>query len=135
IGDNRPDWVAGEIAAHAIGAMSLGMYRDALDEEVAYLLTAGGARIVFAEDEEQVEKLLGLGARTPDLRHIVYSDPRGIRKYSDPRLILADDLDQTRVGKLDRKSTRLNSSHLGISYAVFCLKKKKKKKINKIINK
>src|SRR5262245_66267238 len=33
---------------------------------------------------------------------------------------------------LDRKSTRLNSSHLGISYAVFCLKKKKKKKKNKI---
>src|SRR5262245_62841935 len=29
----------------------------------------------------------------------------------------------------DRKSTRLNSSHLGISYAVFCLKKKKKKHI------
>jgi long-chain acyl-CoA synthetase len=97
IGDNRPDWVAGEIAAHAIGAMSLGMYRDALDEEVAYLLTAGGARIVLAEDEEQVEKLLGLGARTPDLRHIVYSDPRGLRKYSDPRLISADDL--ARMGR------------------------------------
>src|SRR5437899_10048510 len=31
---------------------------------------------------------------------------------------------------VDRKSTRLNSSHLGISYAVFCLKKKKKKKIH-----
>src|SRR5205814_10455121 len=30
-----------------------------------------------------------------------------------------------RHGKQDRKSTRLNSSHLGISYAVFCLKKKK----------
>src|SRR5262245_63762160 len=33
----------------------------------------------------------------------------------------------TKVGIKDRKSTRLNSSHLGISYAVFCLKKKKKK--------
>src|SRR5258705_12321478 len=32
--------------------------------------------------------------------------------------------------EIDRKSTRLNSSHLGISYAVFCLKKKKKKNIN-----
>src|SRR5262245_65282944 len=32
------------------------------------------------------------------------------------------------IRSLDRKSTRLNSSHLGISYAVFCLKKKKKKK-------
>src|SRR5437870_8756337 len=30
----------------------------------------------------------------------------------------------------DRKSTRLNSSHVAISYAVFCLKKKKKKKTN-----
>src|SRR5947199_934764 len=35
-----------------------------------------------------------------------------------------------RLKKTDRKSTRLNSSHLGISYAVFCLKKKKKKKKN-----
>src|SRR5437899_7427137 len=31
---------------------------------------------------------------------------------------------------IDRKSTRLNSSHLGISYAVFCLKKKKIRKNN-----
>src|SRR5262245_64157236 len=34
----------------------------------------------------------------------------------------------------DRKSTRLNSSHLGISYAVFCLKKKKKKKTHNTLN-
>src|SRR5437660_11291122 len=34
--------------------------------------------------------------------------------------------------RLDRKSTRLNSSHVAISYAVFCLKKKKKKKKQKI---
>src|SRR5689334_24817447 len=33
-----------------------------------------------------------------------------------------------RLGQRDRKSTRLNSSHSSISYAVFCLKKKKKKK-------
>src|SRR3712207_8281456 len=38
----------------------------------------------------------------------------------------------TEVNK-DRKSTRLNSSHANISYAVFCLKKKKKQKINHII--
>src|SRR5258705_7130510 len=33
---------------------------------------------------------------------------------------------QALIAEIDRKSTRLNSSHLGISYAVFCLKKKKK---------
>src|SRR5262249_180214 len=92
LGDNRPDWVAAEIAIHAFGAMSLGIYRDALDEEVAYLLTFSEAKLVFAEDEEQVDKLLGLGDRIPHLRHIIYSDPRGMRKYADARLIFADDL-------------------------------------------
>lgn len=87
IGDNRPDWVAAEIATHAIGAMSLGLYRDALDEEAAYLLNYGDAKLVFAEDEEQVDKLLGLSDRVPHLKHIVYSDPRGMRKYDDPRLM------------------------------------------------
>ncbi|MGY4178299.1 long-chain acyl-CoA synthetase [Bradyrhizobium sp. USDA 4518] len=92
IGDNRPDWVAAEIAAHAIGAMSLGLYRDVLDEEAAYLLTYGEAKLVFAEDEEQVDKLLGLADRVPHLKHIVYSDPRGMRKYDDPRLMEASRL-------------------------------------------
>lgn len=92
IGDNRPDWVAAEIAAHAIGGMSLGMYRESLPEEVLYLLTYGETKIVFAEDEEQVDKLLELGDRAPHLKHIVYSDPRGMRKYNDPRLIDADTL-------------------------------------------
>jgi long-chain acyl-CoA synthetase len=92
IGDNRPDWVAAEIATHAIGALSLGIYRDALDEEISYLLTYGEVKLVFAEDEEQVDKLLRLSDRIPQVRHIVYSDPRGMRKYDDPRLIFADDL-------------------------------------------
>jgi len=87
IGDNRPDWVSAEIATHAIGAMSLGLYRDVLDEEAAYLLSYGEAKLVFAEDEEQVDKLLTLADRVPNLKHIVYSDSRGMRKYDDPRLM------------------------------------------------
>lgn len=97
IGDNRPDWVAAEVAAHAIGGMSLGMYRESLPEEVLYLLTYGETKIVFAEDEEQVDKLLELGDRAPHLKHIVYSDPRGMRKYDDPRLI-----DAARLAEMGR---------------------------------
>src|SRR5438045_6524109 len=41
-------------------------------------------------------------------------------------LTQAGDINGVHMG--DRKSTRLNSSHLGISYAVFCLKKKKRKR-------
>jgi long-chain acyl-CoA synthetase len=94
VGDNRPDWVVAEIATHAIGGLSLGMYRESLAEELAYLLTYGETKLVFAEDEEQVDKLLELGDRIPHLHHIVYSDPRGMRKYKDQRLMSADELAQ-----------------------------------------
>ncbi len=92
IGDNRPAWVFGELAAHTVGAMSLGIYRDALAEEVAYLITYTGATLIFAEDEEQVDKFLSLEDRIPTVRHIVYADPRGMRKYDDPRLVPLKDL-------------------------------------------
>ena len=87
IGDNRPDWIMGEIAAHAVGAQSLGVYRDALEDEVAYLLAFAGAKAVIAEDEEQVDKLLGISDRVPSLQHIIYCDPRGMRKHNDSRLL------------------------------------------------
>jgi long-chain acyl-CoA synthetase len=92
IGDNRPDWVMGEIAAHALGARSLGLYRDSLDDEVAYLLAFAGVTVVIAEDEEQVDKLLTIGERAPTLRNIIYCDPRGMRKYDDPRLLPMSEL-------------------------------------------
>src|SRR5262245_62351807 len=46
-------------------------------------------------------------------------------KVERPEGDFARDYDHVVHGERDRKSTRLNSSHLGISYAVFCLKKKK----------
>jgi long-chain acyl-CoA synthetase len=123
IGDNRPDWVSAEIAAHAIGAMSLGLYRDVLDEEAAYLLNYGEARLAFAEDEEQVDKLLGLGQRVPKLRHIVYSDPRGMRKYDDPRLIAADKLaaiGRSRAAREPDVYDRLVDTTSGDDVAILC---------------
>jgi long-chain acyl-CoA synthetase len=123
IGDNRPDWVFGEIASHALGAMSLGMYRDALDEEAAYLVNHAEVRVVLAEDEEQVDKLLGLGERIPTVRHIVYGDPRGMRKYSDPRLVAASELDRVAAGIAAENPTlygELVAAGSGEDVAVLC---------------
>src|SRR6202142_447787 len=123
IGDNRPDWVAAEIASHAIGAMSLGLYRDVLDEEAAYLLNYGEARLVFAEDEEQVDKLLTLAERVPNLKHIVYSDPRGMRKYDDPRLMEADTLAKLGRDRAAREPDlydRLVDTTQGEDVAILC---------------
>src|SRR5690606_41235501 len=54
-----------------------------------------------------------------------YADAKAAINSAEALIASADD--KTKA-QLDRKSTRLNSSHVKISYAVFCLKKKKKKK-------
>ncbi len=93
IGDNRPEWVWGEVAAHAVQALSMGIYRDALEEEIAYLADYAKPKIVVAEDEEQVDKFLELGDRIPSIEKIIYHDQRGMKKYDDPRLIYLADLE------------------------------------------
>jgi len=92
IGDNRPEWVAGEIGVQAVGGMIFGIYQDSLNEEVAYLINYAGARVILAEDEEQVDKVLEITELCPCVEHIIYSDPRGMRKYDDPRLMSFEEL-------------------------------------------
>lgn len=92
LGDNRPEWVWGEIAAHAMQCYSIGIFQDSLHEEVVYLLNKSRATIVIAEDEEQCDKLLELGDEIPNVKAIVYCDPRGMRKYDDPRLVSVEDI-------------------------------------------
>src|SRR5437660_4772507 len=55
-----------------------------------------------------------------------HSDERDLDLPRDPHGQLPGAADALHRGDPDRKSTRLNSSHVAISYAVFCLKKKKK---------
>jgi long-chain acyl-CoA synthetase len=123
IGNNRPDWVAGEIAVHAVGAVTLGLYRDALDDEITHLLAAGGAVAAFAEDEEQVDKLLSVADRVPALRHIIYSDPRGLRKYADARLLSAETLarrGRDRGAREPELYDRLVDATRGDALAILC---------------
>src|SRR5437867_10683541 len=81
--------------------------------------------------------LLGDDGHPPAWRHLQGEGQAGDATSQDQKIELfhkseAGIVNQPRPAHKDRKSTRLNSSHRTISYAVFCLKKKKKKKkINK----
>src|SRR5207302_10435376 len=64
----------------------------------------------------------------PHMKSIVWAS---VWKRSVTRCPMIVAAPPTRVFAKDRKSTRLNSSHVKISYAVFCLKKKKKQRLSK----
>jgi long-chain acyl-CoA synthetase len=87
IGDNRPEWVWGEVAAQAAGAVPLGLYQDSTLKEVSYIIDHSNASFVLAEDQEQVDKILDMKEQLSKVRYIIYSDPRGMRGYKQPFLL------------------------------------------------
>ncbi|MBA1148716.1 long-chain fatty acid--CoA ligase [Ectothiorhodospiraceae bacterium WFHF3C12] len=108
VGGNRPEWLHAEVAAHALRAMSLGIYQDSLGDEVEYLINYAEARLIMCEDEEQADKILDIADNCPSVEYIVYHDPRGMRKYEDDRLMsqealmaLGDKVDSEQPGLYD----------------------------------
>ena len=87
VGDNRPEWVIAELAAQAMGALPLGLYQDSISTELAKMLEVVEARVIVAEDQEQVDKVLEVRDRLPGLEYVVYYDPRGMYGYEAPGLM------------------------------------------------
>jgi long-chain acyl-CoA synthetase len=87
IGNNRPEWVYSELAAQGAGGVSVGIYQDSNLNEVTYVIDHSEAVFVVAEDQEQVDKMLDILDKLPNVKNIIYTDPRGMRSYKHPALI------------------------------------------------
>jgi long-chain acyl-CoA synthetase len=86
IGDNRPEWLWAELAIQSLGGIALGLYQDATPDEVGYIFELAKARMVVAEDQEQVDKILTLRPNLPDLKYVVYHDAKGLAAYTEEGL-------------------------------------------------
>ncbi|TCO71325.1 AMP-dependent synthetase/ligase [Rhodovulum euryhalinum] len=86
IGDNRPRLFGAIAATHALGGVAVPLYPDSSAEEVAGQLRAARVSAVFAEDQEQVDKVLDILPNCPGVRLVVYDDDRGMRHYVHPGL-------------------------------------------------
>ncbi len=90
--ENRPEWVFADLGAQGIGAVTVGVYPTSPSAEVRYLLAHSEARVVVAEDEEQLDKTLEIWDQLEDLAYVVVIDPRGVRVLDDPRIITFEEL-------------------------------------------
>jgi len=86
LGANRPRLYATMLAAQALGAVPIPLYQDAVAGECVFPINNADVRFAFAEDQEQVDKLLEIRPQCPQVTAIFYDDPRGLRNYADAGL-------------------------------------------------
>ena len=81
IGDNRPRLYWAQVAAQALGGVSVPVYQDSIAKELAFVWTHAECAVIVAEDQEQVDKVLALRDELSGLRLVVSDDPRGMLHY------------------------------------------------------
>ncbi|MFT7402680.1 MAG: long-chain acyl-CoA synthetase, partial [Hydrogenophaga sp.] len=92
IGSNRPRLYATMLAAQSLGAIPVPLYQDAVGAECVFPINNAEVRFVVVEDQEQVDKMLEIREECPQLSHIYFDDPRGLRKYDEPGLCALEEL-------------------------------------------
>ena len=92
VGANRPRLYATMLAAQSLGAIPIPLYQDAVAAECVFPINNAEVRFAFAEDQEQVDKLMEIRGQCPQLSHIYYDDPRGLRNYTEEGLAALDEL-------------------------------------------
>lgn len=92
LGDNRPRLYAAMCAAQSLGAVVVPLYQDAGAEELVGPIQSANVTDVFAENQEQVDKLIEILPRCPSIQRIIYDKDRGMRHYKQAQLVSYDTL-------------------------------------------
>ena len=94
LGDNRPEWLFCHLAAMAIGCVTCGVYSTSAPDQVNYVVGHSESRILFVENEEQVDKVLQI---LPDIsvKQIVVWDPKGLWGFAHEAIVFFDEFLKT----------------------------------------
>ena len=92
IGDNRPVLYNAILAIQSLGGVPVPIYQDSVADETRYVLNNAEVRFVFAENQEQVDKVLEIKDDCPTIEGVIYDDPRGLRNYRQEFLCGTEDL-------------------------------------------
>ena len=115
------EWVLADLAVLSCGGVSNGIYPTDAAAQVEYLLVDSRSRVVFVEDDEQLDKVLAVRERLPLLEQIVVFDTEGLRDFSDPLVMplaalreLGRRRAEDRPGELDARVAACRPSDLAI---------------------
>lgn len=82
-----PEWLFADIGCMGVGGVSMGIYPTDTAPQVEYIMNDCGAEFYFAENEEQLDKILTVRERVPSLKRIVVFDMEGLHDFHDPMVM------------------------------------------------
>ena len=82
-GEVCKEWLFADLGINCVGGVTNGVYPTDAPNQVEYLVNDSGTRFYFAEDEEQLDKILEVRERTPTLEKILIFDMEGLRNFAD----------------------------------------------------
>ena len=105
LGDNRPEWLVCHVAAMAIGCVTCGVYSTSAPEGVAYVIGHSESKLLFVENEEQVDKILQIYKDLKQLKKVVVWDPKGLWGFSHEGIMFWDEFLEQGDGHLKDNPT------------------------------
>ncbi|MEK7714386.1 MAG: AMP-binding protein, partial [candidate division NC10 bacterium] len=90
LAENRPEWLYCHLGIQTAAGVTVGIYPTSAPEQVKYLLNHSEARLIFVENEEQLDKILAIAGDTK-LERIVVWDAKGLWGFTDERASFFDD--------------------------------------------
>jgi long-chain acyl-CoA synthetase len=87
VADNCPEWLYTDLGTLSAGGVTNGIYTTDSPRQVEYIVNDSGTRFVFAENEEQLDKILEVRARCPQLVKIVVYDMEGLHAFRDAQVM------------------------------------------------
>jgi long-chain acyl-CoA synthetase len=92
ISDNRPEWLYTDLGVMSVAAIPNGIYTTDSARQVEYIVNDSGARFFFAENEEQLDKILAVRDRCPQLVKIFVYEMEGLHAFRDEQVMPFDAL-------------------------------------------
>ena len=90
LGENRPEWLYCHLGIQTAGGATCGIYPTSAPEQIKYLLNHSEARLLFVDNEEQLDKVLSVVGETRVERVVVW-DAKGLWGFADDRVMFFDD--------------------------------------------
>jgi len=87
VADNRPEWLYADLGTISAGGVTNGIYTTDSPRQVEYIVNDSGTRFFFAENEEQLDKILEVRARCAQLVKIFVFDMDGLHDFRDDQVM------------------------------------------------